>query len=153
MNKNLSCLCEIIASIIKKEKVAFERDFTCQKNMVSISDGLLSYVQTHDFSPLRSNETNGVQKAQLDNVFMNMAILKIPPNTAVPSHRHYGYEALLFLQGEEALSYSSGDTIKCQQGDLLISADGTAHSAITGPTETLILGYWEHGSKGVVFDD
>ena len=59
----------------------------------------------------------------------------------------------LFLQGEETLGYSSGDTIKCQQGDLLISADGTAHSAITGPIETLILGYWEHGSKGVIFDD
>tara|TARA_A100001015_G_C14645548_1_gene577120 strand:- start:13 stop:474 length:462 start_codon:yes stop_codon:yes gene_type:complete len=153
MYTNLSCLCELIASIIKREKVAFERDFTCHKNMVSISDSLRSYVQTHSFSPLRANETNGVQKAQLDDAFMNVSILKIPPNTAVPSHRHHGSEALLFLQGEETLGYSIGDTIKCQQGDLLISADGTAHSAITGPTETLILGYWEHGSKGVVFDD
>ncbi len=153
MHTNLSLLCETFDSIIKKEKMEFKRAFTFQKHIVLISERLLSYVQTHPFSPLCSNETNGVQKAQLDDGFMNMAILKIPPNTTVPIHRHHGSEALLFLQGEETLHYSTGETVECQKGDLLISADGTAHSAITGPSETLILGHWDHGSRGVFFEE
>ncbi|RAP34281.1 hypothetical protein DID77_01570 [Candidatus Marinamargulisbacteria bacterium SCGC AG-439-L15] len=144
----LGDICAEILSYSTQFSTSRLTGFQHLQDQFTITPDFINSLSTLSFKRIR--EDAFVEKADLPD-HPNFSILKIPPNTDVPKHRHNGYESLLFLKGEEFLSYNSNEIVHCQTGDLLISLHDTAHLAKTRESETLILGYWEKGSEGVQF--